>query len=77
MSQSSDTIAAIATAPGQAGVGIVRISGPRALAIAKKMLGFEPKPRYAHYGPFHDSHDELIDEGIGLFFPNPHSFANG
>ena len=42
MSQSSDTIAAIATAPGQAGVGIVRISGPKALAIAKKMLVRKP-----------------------------------
>ena len=75
MSQSSDTIAAIATAPGQAGVGIVRVSGPRARVIAQKMLGFEPKPRYAHYGPFHDGQGELIDEGIGLFFPNPHSFT--
>lgn len=75
MSQMTETIAAIATAPGQAGVGIVRVSGPKAGAIAKQMLGFEPKPRYAHYGPFRDSHGELIDEGIGLFFPNPHSFT--
>ena len=71
----SDTIAAIATAPGQAGVGIVRVSGPRAKAIAAAMLGYTPKPRYAHYGPFLDQKNELIDEGIGLFFPNPHSFT--
>ncbi|MBW7471747.1 tRNA uridine-5-carboxymethylaminomethyl(34) synthesis GTPase MnmE [Marinobacter sp. M216] len=75
MSQTSDTIAAIATAPGQAGVGIVRVSGPAAASIARHMLGFAPKPRYAHYGPFLDQDGGLIDEGIGLFFPNPHSFT--
>jgi len=75
MTQSSDTIAAIATAPGQAGVGIVRVSGPRVPEIAGRMLGFSPRPRYAHYGPFLDSQGALLDEGIGLFFPNPHSFT--
>ncbi|MDY6841895.1 MAG: tRNA uridine-5-carboxymethylaminomethyl(34) synthesis GTPase MnmE, partial [Pseudomonadota bacterium] len=75
MNQSSDTIAAIATAPGQAGVGIVRVSGPKASQIAGQMLGFRPKPRFAHYGPFLDSNGDLIDEGIGLFFPNPNSFT--
>ncbi|WP_273210162.1 tRNA uridine-5-carboxymethylaminomethyl(34) synthesis GTPase MnmE [Marinobacter subterrani] len=75
MSQSSDTIAAIATAPGRAGVGIVRVSGPKASEIAGRMLGFSPRPRYAHYGPFLDRQGSLIDEGIGLFFPNPHSFT--
>jgi len=71
----TETIAAIATAPGQSGVGIVRISGPGAGGIARVMLGFIPRPRYAHYGPFHDQHNQLIDEGIGLFFPGPHSFT--
>ncbi len=75
MQHSTETIAAIATAPGQSGVGIVRISGPRARAIALAMLGYTPKPRYAHYGPFYDQQGGLIDEGIGLFFPNPHSFT--
>ncbi|MCK7547966.1 tRNA uridine-5-carboxymethylaminomethyl(34) synthesis GTPase MnmE [Marinobacter koreensis] len=75
MQHTTDTIAAIATAPGQAGVGIVRVSGPEARAIAETMLGFQPRPRYAHYGPFQDSRGALIDEGIGLFFPNPHSFT--
>ncbi|ERP86945.1 tRNA modification GTPase TrmE [Marinobacter sp. ES-1] len=75
MQPATDTIAAIATAPGQAGVGIVRVSGPKAMAIARTMLGYEPKPRYAHYGPFRDRQGELIDEGIGLYFPNPHSFT--
>ncbi len=75
MLNATDTIAAIATAPGQAGVGIVRISGPRASSIARTMLGFVPRARYAHYGPFYDQYGKLIDEGIGLFFPNPHSFT--
>ncbi|GGY61632.1 tRNA uridine-5-carboxymethylaminomethyl(34) synthesis GTPase MnmE [Marinobacter zhanjiangensis] len=71
----TDSIAAIATAPGQAGVGIVRVSGPIARDIARSMLGFEPRPRHAHYGAFLDGNGDLIDEGIGLFFPNPHSFT--
>ena len=75
MQPTTDTIAAIATAPGQAGVGIVRVSGPRAAVIAEQMLGFIPRPRYAHYGPFKDSNGGLIDEGLGLYFPNPHSFT--
>ncbi len=75
MQPATDTIAAIATAPGQAGVGIVRVSGPKASVIARAMLGFDPKPRYAHFGPFLDTEAELIDEGIGLYFPNPNSFT--
>lgn len=71
----NDTIAAIATAPGRAGVGIIRLSGPQALPIARRLLGFDPKPRYAHYGPFLASDGTVIDEGLGLFFPNPHSFT--
>lgn len=75
MLNATDTIAAIATAPGQAGVGIVRVSGPEAATFARQMLGFNPRPRYAHYGPFLDTSGALIDEGIALFFPNPHSFT--
>lgn len=75
MTQPTDTIAAIATAPGQAGVGIVRVSGPKAGEIADRVLGFSPRPRYAHFGPFLDPDGQVLDEGIGLFFPNPHSFT--
>ncbi|MDG5501571.1 tRNA uridine-5-carboxymethylaminomethyl(34) synthesis GTPase MnmE [Marinobacter sp. BGYM27] len=73
--KTNDTIAAIATAPGRAGVGIIRISGPLAFPIAKQLLGFEPRPRYAHYGPFTAGNGDIIDEGLGLYFPNPHSFT--
>lgn len=70
-----DSICAIATAPGRGGVGIVRVSGKLALTVAKAFLGFEPKPRYAHYGPFTAQDGTVLDEGIALFFPNPHSFT--
>lgn len=70
-----DTIVAIATAPGRGGVGIVRISGSRALKIADSMLGFQPKPRHAHYVPFNTQEGQVLDEGIALYFPNPHSFT--
>ena len=70
-----DTIAAIATAPGRGGVGIIRVSGERALTIAHAVLGITPKPRYAHYGPFRAADGTVLDEGIALFFPNPHSFT--
>ena len=70
-----DTIAAQATAPGRGGVGIIRVSGPDALAIGKDILKIEPKPRFAHYGPFYDGNSDVMDEGIALFFPNPNSFT--
>jgi len=70
-----DTIAAIATPPGRGGIGIVRVSGPRAQAIAEAVTGKALKPRYAHYGPFYGSEGQVLDEGIALFFPGPHSFT--
>ncbi|MED5491200.1 tRNA uridine-5-carboxymethylaminomethyl(34) synthesis GTPase MnmE [Halopseudomonas pachastrellae] len=70
----ADTIAALATAPGQGGVGIIRVSGPAARSIAQQIARREPRPRYAHYGPFF-SGEQTLDEGITLFFPGPHSFT--
>ena len=70
-----DTIAALATPPGRGGVGIVRISGPAACAIANNMLGHCPKPRHAEYLGFRDQHGVDIDQGIVLYFPAPHSFT--
>jgi tRNA modification GTPase len=71
----TDTICAIATSQGRSGVGIVRISGPEAMAIAIQLTGITPKPRYAHYGNFLDEDSEVIDQGIFLFFKGPHSFT--
>lgn len=69
-----DTIAALATPPGRGGVGIVRVSGPTAAAVAQAVLGHQPTPRYAHYGPF-QGEASVIDEGIALYFPGPNSFT--
>jgi len=75
MSQDRETIAAVATAPGRGGIGVVRVSGARAQALAITLSGREPIARHAHYGPFHADDGEVIDEGLMLFFPGPHSFT--
>ncbi len=69
------TICAVASALGQGGVGVVRISGPLSKNIAKRMLGYVPKARYAHYGSFFNQDNIEIDKGIAIFFPGPHSFT--
>jgi tRNA modification GTPase len=70
-----DTIAAPATPPGRGGIGIVRVSGPRAAAIAAALLGRVPGARRATHTPFLDAAGEPIDAGIALFFPGPASFT--
>lgn len=75
MIKATDTIVAQATAPGRGGVGIVRVSGPDAEAVAKIILGKIPKVRYAEYLPFHDQHNEVLDQGIALLFKGPNSFT--
>ncbi|OUM07657.1 tRNA uridine-5-carboxymethylaminomethyl(34) synthesis GTPase MnmE [Pseudomonas syringae] len=70
-----ETIAAIATAQGRGGVGIVRVSGPLASKTAHAMTGRTLRPRYAHYGPFTDEAGQVLDEGIALYFPGPNSFT--
>jgi len=70
-----DTIAAIATAPGRGGIGIVRVSGDNAIRIAEAVLGGVPKPRQALFTPFVDGEGEILDQGIALVFAAPHSFT--
>ncbi|MBD1553174.1 tRNA uridine-5-carboxymethylaminomethyl(34) synthesis GTPase MnmE [Pseudomonas typographi] len=70
-----DTIAAIATAQGRAGVGIVRVSGPLAASLGQALTGKRLSPRHAHYGTLSDGTGRVIDQGLALFFPNPHSFT--
>ena len=70
-----DTIAAQATALGRAGVGIIRISGPKTQEIAQQILAKVPKPRSAHFAKILDKNNNTIDEGLALYFPAPHSFT--
>jgi tRNA modification GTPase len=71
----SDTIAAIATAPGRGGVGVIRISGSNLLPFALALTGKTPLPRYATLSDFKAADDSAVDSGLLLFFPNPHSFT--
>lgn len=71
----TDTIAAIATATGRGGVGIVRISGAKASLVAEQLLNIKLQARHAHYCDFKNRNGEVLDQGIALFFPGPHSFT--
>ena len=71
----TDTIAAQATAPGRAGVGILRVSGPAVKVVAEAVLQRLPKPRYAEYLPFYAADGSVLDQGIALYFPGPNSFT--
>lgn len=71
----TDTIAALATPPGRGGIGIIRVSGALAPKIAKAVLGQIPPPRQAEYLPYLDISSEVIDVGLALYFPAPHSFT--
>ncbi|MCP9476671.1 tRNA uridine-5-carboxymethylaminomethyl(34) synthesis GTPase MnmE [Marisediminitalea aggregata] len=71
----TDTIVAQATPPGRGGVGIIRVSGPKALDVAKALLNVELTPRVATYTGFHDANQEVIDQGIALYFKAPNSFT--
>lgn len=75
MTPSTDTIAAIASAHGAGGIGVVRVSGPLAADIARTLLGRVPRARHAHFAAFHDARGEVIDRGLVLWFPAPHSFT--
>jgi tRNA modification GTPase len=71
----ADTIAAVATAPGRGGIGIVRVSGPLAGEIARAVAGRIPPPRRATFARFAGPGQALLDEGIALYFPAPDSYT--
>ena len=71
----SDTIAAIATAPGRGGVGMIRISGSNLLPFAFALSATTPRPRHATMADFLAADGSAIDSGLLLFFPDPHSFT--
>ena len=69
-----DTIVAVATPPGQGGVGIIRLSGPEARALGEGLTGANLSPRRAIYSEVRID-EEIVDQGIVLYFPGPHSFT--
>ena len=71
----SDNIAAIATAPGRGGIGVVRISGQNLADTALSIFGALPPARNALYTSFKDAGGGVIDQGLVLFFPAPHSYT--
>ncbi|OUY06414.1 tRNA uridine-5-carboxymethylaminomethyl(34) synthesis GTPase MnmE [Acinetobacter populi] len=76
MLTTTSTIAAIATPPGRGGVGVIRLSGPKAFIIAEALTAKTlPKARMAGFRQFLDESGDVLDEGLVLCFPNPHSFT--
>jgi tRNA modification GTPase len=71
----TDTIVATATPPGRGGIGVVRISGPKAPELAAIIVGELPPARCATLARFMDGQGEPIDTGLALFFPAPHSYT--
>ena len=72
---SPETIAAIATAPGRAAIGIVRISGPDLRALIGSLIGRTLPARRAMLCEFRGGSGELIDRGLAIHFPAPHSYT--
>ena len=71
----ADTIAAVATAYGRAGIGVVRVSGPETRQLAVALTGRVPAERQATLSEFCDADGVVIDRGIAIFFPAPHSYT--
>ena len=70
-----DPIVSIATAPGRGAVGIVRVSGRDLAAFVMTLLGRSLTPRQATYLPFKSDAGEVIDHGLAIYFPAPHSYT--
>ena len=72
---SAGTIVAVATPPGRGGIAIVRLSGPAVRSIASAILGQLPAARHATNARFRGADEQLLDAGLALFFPAPHSYT--
>ncbi|HEY0877622.1 MAG TPA: GTPase, partial [Zeimonas sp.] len=70
-----EPIAAIATAPGRGGIGVVRVSGSGLQAVIDEVLRRPLAPRHASYGPFFAADAGVLDRGIAIFFPQPQSYT--
>ncbi len=71
----SETIAAIATAPGKGGVGVIRVSGPKAAELGQALAGRNLPEREAVYAQFKDQNGNLLDAGLAIYFAGPRSFT--
>lgn len=71
----ADTIAAVATPAGRGGVGIVRVSGPKAREIGLTITNVVLRPRFATFTDFTDANGQVIDQGLALLFIAPASFT--
>ncbi len=75
MAAIAETIAAVATPPGQGGIGIVRLSGPEAKAIGEGIVGEALVPRRVKFAEFKNQTGNMLDEGLVLYFVAPRSFT--
>jgi tRNA modification GTPase len=77
MSTPEDTIVAIATPPGRGGIGIVRLSGPQALAVATPLLALKHPltPARARFTHILDEQGNILDEAVATYFASPHSYT--
>jgi tRNA modification GTPase len=75
MDHDPDTIVAIATPPGQGGIGVVRVSGPGTREIARSITGRSLVARHATLTDFLDAEGQILDSGIALLFSSPASFT--
>lgn len=75
MTDSADTICALATPVGRGGVGVIRVSGPKALDLCRRLSGLRPTPNLARLAGFRDAGGTLLDQGLVLYFQAPASFT--
>ncbi|WP_438951080.1 tRNA uridine-5-carboxymethylaminomethyl(34) synthesis GTPase MnmE [Porticoccus sp.] len=75
LSHDQDVIVAVATPPGRGGVGVVRISGLALDPLINGFIGRKLEPRQAVFTDFHDAKNQVIDRGLAIYFPAPHSFT--
>ncbi len=70
-----DTIAAIATPAGRGGIAVIRVSGPLVMAVMQQVVQRPLLPRMATFCDFMDDENKIIDQGVAIYFPAPHSFT--
>jgi tRNA modification GTPase len=75
LARQQEPIVAIATAPGRGAVGIVRVSGRGLGAFATALCGRALQARHATYLPLRDAAGEVLDHGLAIHFPAPHSYT--